>query len=158
QTERDGRGDPRAHPARELPQASVDVHAWQSTARRAAPRARGRGAIARSARGGYSRPERVPRVDRPIIARLAVHQIPAMQQLRREALTSDPLAFGATVEDDLALDTAYVERSLADPSTNAIFAAFVAHTAVGMTSVVRMTREKVKHRALVWGMFVQPAY
>jgi RimJ/RimL family protein N-acetyltransferase len=97
-------------------------------------------------------------MDRPIIARLQVDQIPAMQALRREALTSDPLAFGATVDDDLALDTAYAERSLADPSSAAIFAAFVARAPAGMVGLVRMPREKIKHRALVWGMFVQPGY
>ena len=97
-------------------------------------------------------------VDRPIVRRLQIDEIPAMQVLRRAALTSDPLAFGATIEDDLALDTAYAERSLADPSTSAIFAAFVARTPVGMVGLARMPREKIKHRALVWGMFVQPGY
>jgi RimJ/RimL family protein N-acetyltransferase len=94
----------------------------------------------------------------PIIRRLQVDEIPAMQVLRREALTDDPLAFGATVEDDSALDTSYAERSLADPSSAAIFAAFVARAPVGMVGLVRMTREKIKHRALVWGMFVQAGY
>src|SRR5262249_29910019 len=70
---------------------------------------------------------------------------------------SDPLAFGAAAEDDLALDTAHAERSLADPTTAAIFAAFASHAPIGMVGVVRMTREKVKHRALVWGLFVRPA-
>jgi RimJ/RimL family protein N-acetyltransferase len=97
-------------------------------------------------------------MDTPIVRRLAVDDIPAMQALRREALTSEPLAFGATVEDDLALDTAHARRSLADPTTAAIFAAFAAHAPVAMVGLVRMPREKIKHRALVWGMFVQPAY
>jgi RimJ/RimL family protein N-acetyltransferase len=97
-------------------------------------------------------------VDTPIVRRLAVEEIAAMQALRREALAAEPLAFGATVQDDLALDTAHVERSLADPSTAAIFAAFAARAPVGMVGLVRMTREKVQHRALVWGMFVRPAY
>jgi len=97
-------------------------------------------------------------MEMPVVRRLAVDEIAAMQALRREALASEPLAFGATAEDDLALDTAYAERSLADPATAAIFAAFVSRAPVGMVGVVRMTREKVKYRALVWGMFVQPAY
>ena len=95
-------------------------------------------------------------VDRPTVRRLQIDEIPAMQMLRREALTRDPLAFGATVEDDLALDTSYAERSLADPSSAAIFAAFAARAPVGMVGLARMPREKIKHRALVWGMFVQP--
>jgi RimJ/RimL family protein N-acetyltransferase len=97
-------------------------------------------------------------VTSPIIRRLQVDEIPAMQVLRREALTSDPLAFGATVEDDVALDAVFATRSLSDPSSAAIFAAFAARAPVGMVGLARMTREKIKHRALVWGMFVQPAY
>src|SRR5215467_14055596 len=97
-------------------------------------------------------------MDPPVVRRLAVDEIPAMQALRREALASEPLAFGATPEDDLALDTAHAERSLADPTTAAIFAAFASGAPIGMVGIVRMTREKIKHRALVWGMFVQPAY
>ena len=81
-----------------------------------------------------------------------------MQVLRREALASDPLAFGATAEDDPALDSAFATRSLSDPSSAVIFAAFVARAAVGMVGLARMPREKVRHRALVWGMFVQPPY
>ena len=97
-------------------------------------------------------------MERSVVARLQVDKIPAMQVLRREALASDPLAFGATVEDDVALDTAFATRSLSDPSSAAIFAAFVSGTAVGMVGLARMPREKVKHRALVWGMFVQPGH
>jgi hypothetical protein len=87
-------------------------------------------------------------VDGPIIRRLQVDEIPAMQVLRREVLTSDPLAFGATAEDDVALDSAFATRSLSDPSTAAIFAAFVASTPVDMVGLARMPREKIKHRAL----------
>jgi len=97
-------------------------------------------------------------VDRPIVRRLHLDEIPAMQALRREALAGDPLAFGATVDDDLALDSIAAKRSLSDPSTATIFAAFVAGTPVGMVGLVRMPREKIKHRALVWGMYVQPQY
>jgi RimJ/RimL family protein N-acetyltransferase len=97
-------------------------------------------------------------MDPSIARRLAVGEIPAMQALRREALASEPLAFGATAEDDLALDTAHAERSLADPTTAAIFAAFASGVPIGMVGVVRMMREKVRHRGFVWGMFVQPAY
>jgi RimJ/RimL family protein N-acetyltransferase len=97
-------------------------------------------------------------METPIVRRLAVDEVAAMQALRREALASEPLAFGATAEDDLALDTAHAERSLGDPATAAIFAAFVSGAPVAMVGVVRLTREKVEHRALVWGMFVQPAH
>jgi RimJ/RimL family protein N-acetyltransferase len=81
-----------------------------------------------------------------------------MQALRREALALDPLAFLATEEDDFALDRAFVERSISRPDGDAIFAAFVAETPVGMVGVVRQTRRKIAHRAQVWGMFVRPAY
>lgn len=91
-----------------------------------------------------------------IIRQLQSDEIPEMQRLRRDALESEPLAFGATVEDDPALDSAFVARSISDPSSAAIFVAFVSGTAVGMAGVVRQTRQKIRHRAQIWGMFVQP--
>lgn len=95
-------------------------------------------------------------MERPVIGRLDVGEIPEMQRLRREALATEPLAFLATPEDDLALDAGFVARSIADPKASAIFVARGEGALVGMLGIVRETRVKSRHRAQVWGMFVAP--
>jgi RimJ/RimL family protein N-acetyltransferase len=76
--------------------------------------------------------------------------------LRREALAAEPLAFGASIEDDRTLSPELLRASLADAPAFAIVGAFDAHTLVGMAGLLRMEKVKARHRALVWGMFVAP--
>src|SRR5688500_17641591 len=81
----------------------------------------------------------------------------ALVTLRREALTMDPLSFESSVDDDRALSIDNVRESLTTPERAAIFGAFEGATLVGMVGIMRLTRVKTRHRALVWGMFVTPA-
>ena len=77
--------------------------------------------------------------------------------LRREALASEPLAFGASMEDDRALAPERLRASLADTGKFAIIGAFESGTLVGMAGLFRMDTLKARHRAGIWGMFVTPA-
>jgi GNAT superfamily N-acetyltransferase len=81
----------------------------------------------------------------------------AVIALRREALTSEPLAFAASLEDDRTLSRERLRASLADVATSAIIGAFDGQTLVGMAGVFRMDTLKARHRAMMWGMFVTPA-
>ena len=81
---------------------------------------------------------------------------PALVALRREALTSDPLSFGASVEDDRGLSLEQMRASLGHIASSAIFGAFDGGTLVGMVGLTRVERVKTRHRAMVWGMFVTP--
>ena len=78
----------------------------------------------------------------------------ALIVLRREALSSEPLAFGASLEDDRTLSPDFLRASLADGDSFAIIGAFDADTVVGMAGVMRMEKVKARHRAMIWGMFV----
>ena len=91
-----------------------------------------------------------------VVERLSIDGIPAMRALRRRALASDRPAFGVTAEDDMALEPE-VTRSPEDPSRAAIFVALASGAPIGMVGLLRQAREKIKHRAVVWGMFVEPA-
>jgi RimJ/RimL family protein N-acetyltransferase len=88
---------------------------------------------------------------------LEADDAPALVVLRREALTTDPLSFGSSVDDDRALSVDNVRESLASPARAAIFGALDGAALVGMVGVMRNTAVKTRHRALVWGMFVTPA-
>lgn len=81
----------------------------------------------------------------------------ALIALRREALSSQPLAFGASLDDDRTLSADLLRASLADVDNSAIVGAFDAHALVGMAGVFRMEKLKARHRAMIWGMFVTRA-
>ena len=81
----------------------------------------------------------------------------AVIALRRQALSSEPLAFGASMEDDRTLSRDLLRASLTDAGNFAILGAFDGQTLVGMAGVFRMEKLKARHRAMIWGMFVTPA-
>jgi ribosomal protein S18 acetylase RimI-like enzyme len=86
---------------------------------------------------------------------LALADIPALQALRREALATAPWAFAASPEDDVALSREFVEQSLRSP-TSVTFGAFLGEELVGMVGVYRDTKQKYRHKAQIWGMYVTP--
>ncbi len=86
---------------------------------------------------------------------LVPDDVAALVALRREALTTAPLAFCASVEDDRGLSVEGVRASLAGPGY-AVFGAFEGDALVGMAGVIRQERLKLRHRAAVWGLYVTP--
>ena len=82
---------------------------------------------------------------------------PAVVVLRREALTSSPLAFAASHEDDRALSIEFVRTALADAASSAMFGAFDEAALVGMAGVHLLDKVKLRHKAQLWGMYVAPA-
>lgn len=91
-----------------------------------------------------------------LIRRLGNIDVGAMQQLRREALGSNPLAFSSSAEDDRTLDSSFVERSVSSSAESAIFGAVENDRWVGMVGVYRIEGRKENHRAQLWGMYVTP--
>jgi len=80
----------------------------------------------------------------------------ALIALRREALSSAPLAFGSSLEDDRGLSLEFIRSSLANVSNFAVLGAFEGEALVGMAGIIRLEKLKSRHRAMVWGMFVTP--
>jgi ribosomal protein S18 acetylase RimI-like enzyme len=88
------------------------------------------------------------------IRNLAQGDVSAFLQLRRRALTLEPHSFGASPEDDRALDPGFLESALQDPA-QAILGAF-APELVGVVGIYRDRLIKASHKAHVWGMYVSP--
>lgn len=74
--------------------------------------------------------------------------------LRRDALEREPHSFGASIEDDRALDPEFLNTALSDPD-QAILGAF-APGLVGVVGIYRDRLIKARHKAHVWGMYVSP--
>jgi RimJ/RimL family protein N-acetyltransferase len=80
--------------------------------------------------------------------------------LRREAISGEPTAFGSSPADCRFREIDAVEECLAD-ANRAVFA--IADPAdperlVAMAGISRETREKQRHRASIWGVYVSPAH
>jgi ribosomal protein S18 acetylase RimI-like enzyme len=87
------------------------------------------------------------------IRRLHLEDAESLVALRREALESHPLAFGASIDDDRALSLEFVRAALVD-SDQAVFGGFEGEKLIGMAGVLRATRVKIHHKAHIWGMYV----
>jgi GNAT superfamily N-acetyltransferase len=90
------------------------------------------------------------------VRRLRPEDAPALVSLRRQALDGEPLAFGASVEDDRLLDLEFARALLADSREHAIFGLFLGSDLAGMVGVMRDPKLKRRHTATIWGMYVAP--
>jgi ribosomal protein S18 acetylase RimI-like enzyme len=90
------------------------------------------------------------------IRRIGAADAALLVALRREALENNPLAFGASTEDDYSLSLERVRAFLADPQEQAVFGQFEGGVLAGMVGVRRESRLKRRHKAHIWGMYVAP--
>ena len=88
------------------------------------------------------------------VARLVSTGLDAFYALRLRALAADPDAFLRTHAEELARGPSHCARMLADEAGNAIFAGVMDGALVGMVGVYREQPEKWRHKATIWGVFV----
>lgn len=92
------------------------------------------------------------------IRRLLPHDAPAYCELRRRAVAECPWAFLATPHEDTSSVPEIVAARIADPE-NAIVAAAAESDPtrlLAIAGVYREPREKVRHRATIWGVYCAP--
>ncbi|MBC7541805.1 MAG: GNAT family N-acetyltransferase [Candidatus Sericytochromatia bacterium] len=94
-----------------------------------------------------------------IIRPLTETDVPAYQALRLRGLCEEPVAFGASAEE-AALESpaaiiAHWQDSAKTPG-NFVLGAFLADNLVGIVGLTREKKAKLRHRALLWGMYVAP--
>ena len=90
------------------------------------------------------------------IRRLGAADAAALVALRREALETEPLAFGASPADDVGLVVESVRGFLGDHETQAVFGQFDGADTVGMIGLFKAHKAKQRHKATIWGMYVTP--
>ncbi|NOT33726.1 MAG: GNAT family N-acetyltransferase [Candidatus Eisenbacteria bacterium] len=90
------------------------------------------------------------------VRRLQTADAALVVPLRREALETAPLSFGATVEDDKNQSVEFVRASLADERNQAMFGGFENDRMVGLLAIRRESGIKRAHRVGVFSVFVTP--
>jgi GNAT superfamily N-acetyltransferase len=76
------------------------------------------------------------------------------RDLRLEALTVAPEAFGASYEEDVSIPLETMRARLS-AGPNAVFGAFTDHALVGMAGFAVYDRVKARHKGLLWGVYVR---
>lgn len=82
----------------------------------------------------------------------------AYRELRLEALASAPEAFGSSYEEEVSLSVEDFRARIPLSGPNAIFGGFSGQALVGMAGFVMYDRLKARHKGLMWGVFVKPAW
>jgi len=92
----------------------------------------------------------------PVTRRLQAADATAFVALRRVALETEPLAFGASAEDDVGLVLESARAFLGDHEGQAVFWHFDGADLVGAVGLLRASKVKQRHKATIWGMYVHP--
>ncbi|MGA7302033.1 MAG: GNAT family N-acetyltransferase [Candidatus Sulfotelmatobacter sp.] len=86
---------------------------------------------------------------------LAAIDVDAYRNIRREALESEPGAFGSSPEEHHGLSREEIaERISFDPSEKFVVGAFVGDRLVGTAGFFRHKGLKERHKGRIWGVYV----
>jgi RimJ/RimL family protein N-acetyltransferase len=78
--------------------------------------------------------------------------------IRLAALRECPTAFSSSYEEECDIPLAQAAERIVPNHDRAIFGAFEGETLVGTLGIYRENRRKLKHKAVIWGVYVAPAF
>jgi ribosomal protein S18 acetylase RimI-like enzyme len=87
---------------------------------------------------------------------LAAPDTSALRDLRLTALAEAPRAFGSSVEEEELLGLDHFLRLAEADEKRAVLGAFAGARMVGMTGVWQYDKLKARHKAFIWGVYVDP--
>jgi ribosomal protein S18 acetylase RimI-like enzyme len=93
-----------------------------------------------------------------LIRQAAISDAADLRTLRLEALQDRPIAFASDYEEESQYPVSRTEERLKDQTLNATFVAVAGSDLVGMTGIGRYNHRNIKHNAMIWGVYVQPAW
>ena len=90
----------------------------------------------------------------PVVRRLATADVREYRRLRLSALRTTPDAFGSTYDAEAALTDEQHANRLA---TSVVFGAYAGDEIVGVVGCKRHDGARERHKAFLWGFYVEPA-
>jgi ribosomal protein S18 acetylase RimI-like enzyme len=91
------------------------------------------------------------------VRRLGPDDAAAFRAVRLEALRLHPDHFGASFEEEAALDEAEFARRLGAAPPAAVLGAFHGGALAGIAGLMVFGAARLRHKGLVWGVHVRPA-
>jgi len=92
------------------------------------------------------------------VRRLTPDDAPAYRALRLRGLLEHAEAFTSSFDEDSAKPLAVTARRLAAESGDTVWGAFSGGTLVGVVGLGREPRMKIRHKGVVFGMYVAPEH
>jgi GNAT superfamily N-acetyltransferase len=92
-----------------------------------------------------------------VIRRLTTDDVNAFVALRRDSLRESPLAFSASIDEDVGCNPELMCERLAASSKSLVLGAFGPEL-VGTVGLYREFKRKTGHKAHIWGMYVIPSH
>ena len=88
------------------------------------------------------------------ICLLGPNDVAIFRALRMTMLQDAPGAFGASMQDEAALSEEAWAARIGPDDDSAVFGAFIDGNLVGSIALSRQRPVKMRHKALIWGVFV----
>src|SRR5262245_52336651 len=101
--------------------------------------------------------ESSPRILPMNIRRLAPADAKPFRALRLRALQDEPTAFSSSYEEEIDYPPGVYEQWLAVEPDRGSFGAFVDDSLVGCVALIRDTKVKLRHKAMIAGLYVAPS-
>ena len=92
------------------------------------------------------------------VRRLGFNDASEFQVLRLQALQECPSAFASSYEEECETPAAVVAERLVTTPDRSIFGAFHEFQLMGSVALEREGTRKLAHKALIWGLYVAPAF
>ena len=80
----------------------------------------------------------------------------AFRQIRLQAISDSPSAVWPTYEEEARRTVKEIEARILMTDTQAVFGAFIDGTLVAIAGLRREPLDQVRHKAVLWGVFVSP--
>jgi ribosomal protein S18 acetylase RimI-like enzyme len=80
----------------------------------------------------------------------------AFREIRLQAISDSPSAVWPTYEEEARRTKQEVEARIQRTATQVVFGAFIDTKLVGIAGLRRELLEQVRHKAVLWGVFISP--